>query len=47
MKGKVKQAAGVLSNNRKMESQGRIDELAGRVQKKTGEVERVFEKDSS
>ena len=45
LKGKAKQVAGVISNDRNLESEGKGDELAGRVQKKVGEVERVFEKD--
>jgi uncharacterized protein YjbJ (UPF0337 family) len=43
VKGKAKQVAGILTNNRKLESEGKGDELAGRVQKKVGQIERVFE----
>ena len=44
-KGKAKQAVGAITGNRRMQSEGAVDELAGRAQKKGGEVERVFEKD--
>ncbi len=43
IKGRVKKAAGDLTGNRQTKSEGNVDELAGRVQKKGGEIERVFE----
>lgn len=45
MKGRVKKAAGALTGDRDLEREGKVDEVAGRIQKKTGEVERVFEKE--
>jgi uncharacterized protein YjbJ (UPF0337 family) len=43
VKGRIKKAAGALTGNRQMESEGKVDELAGRVQKKGGQIERVLE----
>jgi uncharacterized protein YjbJ (UPF0337 family) len=43
IKGRVKKAAGALTGDRQLEREGKVDELAGRVQKKGGEIERVFE----
>jgi len=43
MKGKLKEAAGVVTGNRRLQSQGRGEKIAGKVQKKVGQVERVLE----
>ena len=43
MKGKLKEAAGVVTGNRRLQSQGRGERIAGKVQKKVGQVEKVLE----
>jgi uncharacterized protein YjbJ (UPF0337 family) len=44
MKGKAKQAAGKVTNNPKLAAEGENEKLAGKVQKKVGQIEKVFEK---
>jgi uncharacterized protein YjbJ (UPF0337 family) len=44
MKGKVKEKAGEVTNNPDLEADGQSEKLAGIVQKKIGQIERVFEK---
>ena len=44
VKGKVKEKAGQVVNNPDLESEGRVENLAGKIQKKIGQVEKVFEK---
>lgn len=44
LKGKVKEAAGKLSDNPKLESEGSAEKLAGKVQDKIGQIEKVLEK---
>lgn len=44
MKGKVKEVAGKLSDNPKLEGAGVGEKLAGKVQKKIGQVKKVFGK---
>jgi uncharacterized protein YjbJ (UPF0337 family) len=44
MKGKVKEAAGQVTNNPDLTNEGQAEELAGKVQKKVGQVKKVFEK---
>lgn len=44
IKGKVKEVAGKLSDNPKLQTQGTVEKLAGKVQGKTGEVKKVFGK---
>jgi len=44
LKGKVKEKVGQVTNDPNLESKGRSEKLAGKVQKKTGDVEKVFEK---
>jgi uncharacterized protein YjbJ (UPF0337 family) len=44
IKGKVKEAAGKLSDNPNLEGEGLGEKIAGKVQKKVGQVERVLEK---
>jgi uncharacterized protein YjbJ (UPF0337 family) len=43
LKGKVKEIAGKLSYNPRMEEEGLGEKLAGRALKKLGQVERVVE----
>ena len=44
LKGKVKEATGKLTDNPKLEGEGVGEKMAGKVQKKVGQVEKVFEK---
>ena len=44
LKGDVKQKAGQATDNPKLETKGLSEKLAGKVQKKVGEIEGVFEK---
>jgi len=43
-KGKVKEIAGKVSDNRKLEAKGSGEKIAGKVQKKIGQVEKVMGK---
>lgn len=44
LKGKVKEVAGKLSDNPKLEGEGLGEMIAGKVQKKVGQVDEVLEK---
>jgi uncharacterized protein YjbJ (UPF0337 family) len=44
MKGKVKEKAGQVVNNPNTEAEGQSENLAGKVQTKVAQVEKVFEK---
>ncbi len=44
LKGKAKQKAGQVTNNPNLAAEGRGEKLAGKIQKKVGQVEKVFEK---
>jgi uncharacterized protein YjbJ (UPF0337 family) len=44
VKGKVKEKTGQAINNPHLESEGRSENLSGKVQKKIGKIEDVFEK---
>jgi len=44
LKGKAKEKAGQLTDNADLEAEGKAEKLAGSIQKKIGQVERVFEK---
>jgi uncharacterized protein YjbJ (UPF0337 family) len=43
-KGKVKEKLGRRTNNPNLEMEGSEEKAAGKVQKKIGQIERVFEK---
>jgi uncharacterized protein YjbJ (UPF0337 family) len=43
-KGKVKEKVGQLTNNPRLEDEGTDEKVAGKIQKKVGDVEKVFEK---
>ena len=43
-KGKVKEMAGKITDNPKLEGKGKAEKIAGKVQEKIGEVEKVLEK---
>lgn len=44
VKGKVKEKAGQVSNNPNLEDKGKAENLAGKIQKKVGQIKEVFEK---
>ena len=44
VKGKIKQKMGRLTNDRDLEGEGIGEKIAGKVQKKIGQLEKVFEK---
>ena len=44
LKGKIKEEAGKITDNPKLEGEGLGEKVAGKVQKKLGQVERVMEK---
>ena len=44
VKGAVKQKAGQLTNNPDLEAKGQGEKFAGKVQKKVGQIEKIFEK---
>ena len=44
VKGKVKEKAGQAINNPDLESEGRSENLAGKFQRKMGQIKDVFEK---
>jgi len=44
LKGKVKEEVGRATNNPRLEDEGNDEKVAGKVQKKVGDVEKVFEK---
>jgi len=44
LKGKVKEKAGQLTNDPDLEDDGTTEKIAGTVQKKLGQVEKVFGK---
>jgi uncharacterized protein YjbJ (UPF0337 family) len=43
-KGKVKEKVGEVTNNPNLAADGQDENLAGKVQKKIGQIEKVFEK---
>ena len=44
VKGKVKETVGRAVKNPNLEDEGQAENLSGKVQKKVGQVEKVFEK---
>ena len=44
LKGTAKEKAGRLANNSHLRAEGQSEKLAGKVQKKVGQIEEVFEK---
>jgi uncharacterized protein YjbJ (UPF0337 family) len=44
LKGKAKQKAGQVTNNPNLAAEGQDEKIAGVVQKKVGQIEKVFEK---
>lgn len=44
LKGKVKEKAGQATDNPKLTDEGQSENLSGKIQKKIGQVKKVFEK---
>jgi len=44
VKGGAKEKIGQVTNNPNLEAEGQDEKLAGKIQKKVGQVEKVFEK---
>jgi uncharacterized protein YjbJ (UPF0337 family) len=44
MKGKLKEKAGQVTNNPDLAAKGQVEKLAGKILKKVGQIEKVFEK---
>ncbi len=44
VKGSVKEKAGRATNNPNLEAEGQDEKISGTIQKKVGDVEKVFEK---
>jgi uncharacterized protein YjbJ (UPF0337 family) len=44
VRGKIKEMAGIGSRNPEMEGEGKGEKLAGKIQKKIGEIEKVVGK---
>lgn len=41
-KGKLKEGAGRMTNDRELEAEGRTDQAEGKIQKKSADIKRVF-----
>jgi uncharacterized protein YjbJ (UPF0337 family) len=44
LKGKVKEGAGKLAGNERLQAEGRADQVDGKVQKKVGDIKKVFDR---
>jgi len=44
LKGDVKKKAGQVTNNPNLEAEGQSEKVAGKIQKKIGQIEKVLEK---
>ena len=44
MKGKIREKAGQVTNNPNLADEGQGEKIAGKIQKKVGQIEKVFEK---
>ena len=44
MKGGAKETAGQVTNNPRLEAEGKVEKKAGKVQGKIGQIEKVLEK---
>jgi len=43
-KGKVREMAGKITDNPKLEAKGKVEKIAGKAQEKIGQVKKVFGK---
>jgi len=44
VKGKVREVAGEITDNPKLEAKGKVEKIAGKAQKKIGQFKKVFGK---
>ena len=44
MKGNIKETAGKVTNNPNLQAEGTAEKNTGKVEKKVGQIEKVFEK---
>jgi len=44
LKGKIKEAAGIITGRRKLEAEGKDQKVSGKIQEKVGQVEKVLGK---
>jgi uncharacterized protein YjbJ (UPF0337 family) len=44
VKGKIKEVAGKLSDNLKLQAEGTVEKISGKVQEKIGQVKKVLGK---
>jgi uncharacterized protein YjbJ (UPF0337 family) len=44
VKGKIKEQAGIATKNPNLMGEGQDEKLGGKIQKKIGQIEKVFEK---
>jgi len=44
VKGKVKETAGNVTNNPNLQAEGNVEKNTGKVEKKVGQIKKVFEK---
>jgi len=44
VKGKIKEVAGKLSDNPKLQAEGTVEKISGKVQEKIGQVKKVLGK---
>jgi uncharacterized protein YjbJ (UPF0337 family) len=43
LKGKIKETTGKITHNPRLREEGRDEQAAGKVQKKVGDIEKVFD----
>ena len=43
-KGKIKEVSGKIIDSKKLENEGKDENIAGKVQKKVGDIKEVFDK---
>jgi len=44
LKGKIKEGAGKLVGNERLQAEGQIDQAEGKAQKKVGDIKKVFDR---
>jgi uncharacterized protein YjbJ (UPF0337 family) len=44
VKGKFKEAAGIIAGNRDLEAEGKAEKIEGKVQEKVGQIKKVIDK---
>ena len=44
VKGSLKEIAGRVTDNPKLEAEGLVEKVGGKIQKKIGQIEKIFEK---